>query len=165
MNYQAIQELIKTINNSELYNLEIESEGTRIKMAKGPDQVIDSNRVCDVNHIVEAQSGAADLHVLEAPKSSAVVKVLEVVKATEENLYVIKSPIVSTFYASSSPEKDNFVSVGSKVKKGSILCILEAMRLMNEIKTDVGGEIVEILVQSESMVEYGQPLFKIRECG
>ncbi|MBZ9625577.1 acetyl-CoA carboxylase biotin carboxyl carrier protein [Clostridium sp. FP2] len=162
MDYQAIQEIIKTINNSELYSLEIECGGDSIKMAKGPKQVIDSNTVCRVEPFVENQSVASDIQVLESPKAQAVVKVVEV---SEENLYVIKAPIVSTFYASSGPDKDNFVNIGSKVKKGSILCILEAMKLMNEIESDVDGEIVEILVKSESMVEYGQPLFKIRECG
>ena len=106
---------------------------------------------------MKIQSQAKDLQLAEV---EAVVKIEEV---SEENLHLIKSPIVGTFYASSSPEKDNFVSVGSKVEKGSILCILEAMKLMNEIESDVGGEIVEILVKSESMVEYGQCLFKIRE--
>jgi len=158
MEYHAIQEIIKTIDKSELYSIEIESEGTRIKMAKGPEKVMTANTVSCVEPIVKVEG--MNVQALEAPKTQAVVKVIETI---EEKLHVIKSPIVSTFYASSSPEKDNFVSIGSMVKKGSILCVLEAMKLMNEIESDVGGEIVEILVKNECMVEYGQSLFKIRE--
>lgn len=75
--------------------------------------------------------------------------------------YVIESPIVGTFYSSSNPDADAFVSVGSKVKKGQVLCIIEAMKLMNEIESDVDGEVAEIFVNNEQGVEFGQPLFKI----
>ena len=100
--------------------------------------------------------------IVETTKVKVPEKV-EVLK--DENLHIIKSPIVGTFYASASPEKPTFVSVGTLVKKGSVLCILEAMKLMNEIESDVDGEVVEVLVKSEDMVEYGQSLFKIRETG
>lgn len=75
--------------------------------------------------------------------------------------HVIESPIVGTFYSSSNPDSDAFVSVGSMVKKGQVLCIIEAMKLMNEIESDVDGQVVEVLVKNEQGVEYGQPLFKI----
>lgn len=75
--------------------------------------------------------------------------------------HIIESPIVGTFYASSNPDSDPFVSVGATVKKGQVLCIIEAMKLMNEIESDVDGQVIEILVQNEQGVEYGQPLFKI----
>ena len=78
----------------------------------------------------------------------------------EENLFVVKSPIVGTMYSSPSAESQNFVKVGSMVKKGDTLCILEAMKLMNEIESEVDGEIVEVLVLNEDMVEYGQPYLK-----
>jgi acetyl-CoA carboxylase biotin carboxyl carrier protein len=83
----------------------------------------------------------------------------------EENLFVVKSPIVGTMYSSPSDESQSFVKIGSVVKKGDTLCILEAMKLMNEIESEVDGEIVEVLVLNEDMVEYGQPLFKIRKNG
>lgn len=75
---------------------------------------------------------------------------------------IITSPIVGTFYAAANPESENFAVLGQKVKKGDILCIVEAMKLMNEIESEYDGEIVEILVQNEEMVEFGQPLFKIK---
>lgn len=83
-------------------------------------------------------------------------------KVKEENLHVIKAPLVGTFYRSPGPNLKPFVEVGTKVKKGDTLCIIEAMKIMNEIQSDVDGEIVEILIENETMVEYGQELFKIR---
>lgn len=73
----------------------------------------------------------------------------------------MESPIVGTYYEAATPDADPFVSVGSKVKKGDTLCIIEAMKLMNEIEADADGEIAEILVKNEEGVEYGQPLFRI----
>ena len=158
MDYKAIQELIRTTDESGLYSLEIDSEGTRIKMSKGPEQVI----IGSVPAVVKVQDEPQIAAIVEVTNQKVCEKV-EVIE--DENLHIIKSPIVGTFYASASPEKPNFVSSGTMVKKGSILCILEAMKLMNEIESDVDGEVVEILVKSEDMVEYGQSLFKIRETG
>ena len=80
----------------------------------------------------------------------------------EENYKLVKSPMVGTFYGRPSPKADTFVKVGDKVKKGDILCIVEAMKLMNEIESEFDGEVVEILVKDEEMVEYGQGLIKIK---
>lgn len=82
--------------------------------------------------------------------------------ASDAGLHVIKSPFVGTFYASPSPGKPVYVKVGDKVKAGQPLCVLEAMKIMNEIDSDINGEIVEICVDNESLVEFGQPLFKIK---
>lgn len=84
------------------------------------------------------------------------------VQVEQENYNVIKSPMVGTFYSSSSPEKEPYVKVGERIKKGDTLCIIEAMKLMNEIESEFDGEIAEILVKNEQMVEYGQALFKIK---
>lgn len=83
-------------------------------------------------------------------------------KSSSENFHEITSPFVGTFYSSPSPEKPSYVNVGDRVGKGSTLCILEAMKIMNEIECDVAGEIVEICVENESLVEFGQTLFKVR---
>ena len=161
MDYKAIQELIQTIDQSGLYSLEIDSDGTRIKMSKGPEQVVISNNT--------PVPTIATVKVQEEPQIAAIVQTINAVEKVAvlevENLHIIKSPIVGTFYASASPEKPSFVNVGTLVKKGSVLCILEAMKLMNEIESDVDGEVVEVLIKSEDMVEYGQSLFKIRETG
>jgi acetyl-CoA carboxylase biotin carboxyl carrier protein len=81
---------------------------------------------------------------------------------TDENLHVVKSPIVGTFYAAAGPGSDPFVAVGTKVESGQALCIIEAMKLMNEIESDVAGEVVRIFVENGQPVEYGEPLFGIR---
>jgi acetyl-CoA carboxylase biotin carboxyl carrier protein len=82
---------------------------------------------------------------------------------TDENVHVVKSPIVGTFYAAAGPGSEPFVTVGSKVESGQALCIIEAMKLMNEIESDVAGEVVRIFVENGHPVEYGEPLFGIRQ--
>ena len=83
--------------------------------------------------------------------------------SVDEGLHIITSPFVGTFYASSAPGKPVYVKVGDKISNGKTLCILEAMKIMNEIESDVSGEVVEICVENESLVEFGQCLFKIRK--
>lgn len=103
--------------------------------------------------------------VVQAPVQQPVATPAPAVKpaaASDAGLHVIKSPFVGTFYASPSPGKPVYVKVGDKVKAGQTLCVLEAMKIMNEIDADVAGEIVEICIDNESLVEFGQPLFKIR---
>ena len=80
-----------------------------------------------------------------------------------ENVTIISSPMVGTFYGAPSPDSDSFVSIGEKISVGSVLCIIEAMKLMNEIESEVNGTVVDILVKDGEMVEYGTPLFKIKE--
>jgi acetyl-CoA carboxylase biotin carboxyl carrier protein len=156
MDYKAIQELIKVVNDSNLTNVEIETEGIKLKFEKKKD-LISNERVPEVikNTKVEEQTTAT----YEVPKVQEVIKVDPVKK---EGI-LVTSPIVGTFYDSPSPEAENFVSVGSKVKKGQVLCIIEAMKLMNEIESEVDGDIIEVLAQKDQMVEYGQPLFRILE--
>ena len=83
-------------------------------------------------------------------------------QSSDHNYHVIKSPFVGTFYSSPAPDKPSFVNVGDKVSKGQTLCILEAMKIMNEIESDITGEIVEVCVENESLVEFGQELYKIK---
>lgn len=85
--------------------------------------------------------------------------------AAAEDLHVVKSPIVGTFYASPSPDASAYVTVGSRVESGQVLCIIEAMKLMNEIEADVSGEVAKIFVENGHPVEYGEPLFGIRTSG
>jgi acetyl-CoA carboxylase biotin carboxyl carrier protein len=83
-------------------------------------------------------------------------------QAIDSNFHIIKSPFVGTFYSSPGPGKPVYAKVGDKVKAGQALCVLEAMKIMNEIDADINGEVVEICVENESLVEFGQPLFKIK---
>src|SRR5665647_749892 len=169
MDYKNIQELIKTVSESTLTSFEIESEGIRIKMDKKEKQVIvertpaNTSSVEQVNLDPISRANIASNEVYVEKLENNIARTIEDVSKTipEENLFVVKSPIVGTMYSSPSAESKNFVKVGSKVKIGDTLCILEAMKLMNEIESEVDGEIVEVLVSNEDMVEYGQPLFKM----
>jgi acetyl-CoA carboxylase biotin carboxyl carrier protein len=171
MDYKNIQELIKTVSDSELTSFEIESEGIRIKMEKKEQQVVVervSVNAAPTGSVIKERVASENLATnqvsverLDNNVASTIENVAKVIP--EENLFVVKSPIVGTMYSSPNPESQNFVKVGSQVKKGDTLCILEAMKLMNEIESEVDGEVVEVLVSNEDMVEYGQPLFKIRK--
>ena len=170
MDYKNIQELIKTVSDSKLTNFEIESEGIRIKMEKKEEQVVVERMTINAaptepiketrtrENIATNQMSIEKLQENIASTIENTAKIIE-----DKNIVVVKSPIVGTMYSSPSVESQNFVKVGSIVKKGDTLCILEAMKLMNEIESEVDGEIVEVLVLNEDMVEYGQPLFKIRK--
>jgi acetyl-CoA carboxylase biotin carboxyl carrier protein len=171
MDYKNIQELIKTVSDSQLTSFEIETEGIRIKMEKKEQQVVVERVSVSDTPIQSVTQGTltrentatnqVSVEKLESSSASTVENIVNIAPA--ENLFVVKSPIVGTMYSSSSPETQNFVKVGSQVKRGDTLCILEAMKLMNEIESEVDGEIIEVLVTNEDMVEYGQPLFKIRK--
>lgn len=170
MDYKNIQELIKTVSDSQLTSFEIETEGIRIKMEKKQQVVVEKMPVYStavepvIKETLTRENTAINQVPVQKIESSSPSTVENIVKIeVAEDLFVVKSPIVGTMYSSSSPEAENFVKVGSQVKKGDTLCILEAMKLMNEIESEVDGEIVEVLGSNEDMVEYGQPLFKIRK--
>lgn len=154
MDYKAIEELIKTVSESKLTLLELESEGVKIKMEKR-NEIVSIERIPEVVKTIAVESQVSAPQVYEAPKQEEAK-----VEPKKEGSLVI-SPIVGTFYGSPGPDSKSFVQVGSKVKKGDVLCIIEAMKLMNEIECETDGEVAEILVKNEQMVEYGQPLFRI----
>ena len=157
MDYKDIKKLIDDMGNSNLDSLEIEfPEGIKISMTKntGKEVVITTGGP----NVIEGSAPMTPPIVRENKGTSLV----NVQNNEEENYKIVKSPMVGTFYASSAPDKDPFVKVGDKVKKGQVLCIIEAMKLMNEIESEFDGEIVEICVNNEDIVEYGKPLFKIK---
>jgi len=167
MDYKSIRELIEAVSKSELSHLEVESEGLRIVMKKECQQAV-------VTTVLDNVYGNRQREILEQPvtvtrnaeevQKTVAAENIEASAAEKavENLKVVASPIVGTFYSSASPDSPAFVKVGSKVKKGDVLCIVEAMKLMNEIESEFDGEIVEILAHNEQLVEYNQPLFKIK---
>ncbi|RFU61936.1 acetyl-CoA carboxylase biotin carboxyl carrier protein [Bacillus sp. V59.32b] len=157
---QEIRELIKLIDQSNINEFVYEQEGTKIKMKKkaAPEQPV--SVVVDT---VQAQVPVQEQPVKQE-KAAAVASApaQETQESNQENLHKIVSPMVGTFYQSPSPDEDIYVKAGSKVKKDSIVCIVEAMKLFNEIEAEVEGEIVEILVNDGQLVEYGQPLFLVK---
>ena len=157
MNYNEIQEdinkMINDVEKSSLNSLEIEfPNGLKIKMSKGSKATI-SNSAVEPVQVSETVPTVTNKVVNNIQAET--VKV-------EEKYKEIKSPMVGTFYASSSPNAEPFVKVGDKVKKGQVVCIVEAMKLMNEIESEFDGEVVEVCKNNEDMVEYGTTLFKIK---
>lgn len=158
MDYKDIKKLIDDMGSSNLDSLEIEfPEGIKISMTKNSQKevVIQAPQP----NVIEA-SAPMTVPVVTSKQENRLTKVEN--KELQEDCKIVKSPMVGTFYASSSPDKEAFVKVGDRVKKGQVLCIVEAMKLMNEIESELDGEIVEICVNNEDVVEYGQPLFKIK---
>lgn len=156
MTYQDVKELIHMINESDFVNFELVMDTVSLKMSKcAPVAPIEINAEA-VTKVPVIQEASADKSMM--PEAASIIT-KESVTEVEGNL--VKSPIVGTFYASTNPDKPPIVSKGSKVKKGDILCIVEAMKIMNEIVSDCDGEVVEILAENGQLVEYGQPLFRI----
>ncbi|WP_409301600.1 acetyl-CoA carboxylase biotin carboxyl carrier protein [Peribacillus sp. SCS-155] len=161
---QEIRELIKLVDQSSINEFVYEQDGTKIKMKKtNPEQPV-SVVYQQAPEPVQAAAPAAVQVQAAAPNNEAPAApaAQETKEETQENLHKITSPMVGTFYASPSPDQGTYVEVGSKVKIGSIVCIVEAMKLFNEIESEVDGEIVEILVKDGQLVEYGQPLFVVK---
>ena len=156
MDYKDIKKLMEDMGNSKLDSLDIEfPDGVKISMTKNSQkEIVVTNKGTDV---IEASAPMTVPVVTKKQENSLVAA-----DNKEENYKIVKSPMVGTFYSSSSPDAEAFVKVGDKVKKGQVLCIVEAMKLMNEIESEFDGEIVEVCVKNEDVVEYGTPLFKIK---
>lgn len=166
MDYNIILNLMKEMNNTDLTKLEIEEEGIKITLEKAAT-------VVNVTQTAAPQQAYAPNFMPSAtyqpsfPQYAAPVTPTAANEANEKPVeeFVGKklvSPMVGTFYSASSPDKPSFVKVGDKVKKGQTICIIEAMKLMNEIESEHDGEIVKILANNEEMVEFGQTLFLIK---
>ena len=141
MELEDLKELIELLKDSDITELQIEKEGTKVKIKR--EKFLQSLEV--------------PVHKPAAFHEKAAAEAEE----EAQRLVTITSPIVGTFYRASSPETNPFVELGSKVSKGQVLCIVEAMKLMNEIESDVDGIVVKILVENGQPVEYGEPLFLI----
>jgi acetyl-CoA carboxylase biotin carboxyl carrier protein len=159
---QEIRELIKLVDNSSINEFVYEHEGNKIKMKKNTvEQVVVTEKVAAPVAAVAAPVAAAPVAAVAVAAPVAPAAPAAEVKA-DENLHKITSPMVGTFYAAPSPESDVYVKAGSKVTQDSIVCIVEAMKLFNEIEAEITGEIVEVLVKDGQLVEYGQPLFLVK---
>ncbi len=166
---QEIRELIKLVDQSSIDEFVYENEGSKIKMKKTSPLAVSS-----VQPVVQAapQAAPAESQTVQVEVSPPIAPAQEskqevpkaesVGEADTANLHKITSPMVGTFYASPSPDADAYVKPGSKVSKDSIVCIVEAMKLFNEIEAEVEGEIVEVLAKNGQLVEYGQPLFLVK---
>lgn len=149
-----IKELIELLDRTSVQELELEEEGARVVIRKGGR--IDASAL---QFAVNAQQPQAQ--TVQAPSAPAAAVPAQA-SAPDESLHKIVSPMVGTFYASPSPDADAYVNAGSRVNEKSVVCIIEAMKLMNELLAEVKGEIVEVLAENGQLVEYGQPLFLVR---
>ncbi len=152
LNLEEVKQLIDLMKESDLNELEIEQKDLKLRIRRGSSGQV----------VASGTAGAQQLSLpgtspeqLTPPQSGG--------KKEEEGVIFIKSPMVGTFYRSPSPESPPYVEPGQKVKESTVVCIIEAMKVMNEIHADLKGTIVEPLVETGQPVEYGQPLFKVRE--
>lgn len=145
MDLNEIKKLADLMSEMALTEIELEEGGKRIRLRK---EILFASKERGIAPAVPAQVEQEGIAAIET-------------KGEEGRYALIRSPIVGTFYKSASPDADPYVEMGDIVKKGQILCIVEAMKLMNEIESDVDGKIVEICVEDGTAVEYGKPLFRI----
>lgn len=145
MYIKEIKDMIGLMNDNNLTELEIEKEGVRIRLRKGPG---------GIERAVEFVQAAQN--IAQTEKSAAGAE-----KTERKNTLDIKSPMVGTFYRAASPESPPYVNMGDSISPGQVICIIEAMKLMNEIKSEVKGKIVDIQVDNSEPVEFGQILFVV----
>lgn len=162
LTFDQIKELVDLVHERRLGVVEVEHAGFRLRIeGPGAPTVVTASPPA---RPAEPAAAAAEPVTVAAPPAApaAAPPAAAAQEPAGEELHVLKSPIVGTFYAAPSPDSDAYVKAGSKVKKGQVLCIVEAMKLMNEIESDVDGEIVEIYPRNAQPVEFGEPLFGIR---
>ncbi len=145
MNLDEIRKLIDLLKDTDVSEIQIEKEGVKLRLRR--------ERLLSSYGLVEA--------TMKEKQPAQGKEVSDVEPDDSSHLFTVTSPIVGTFYRASSPDAEPFVEVGSRVQKGQVLCIIEAMKLMNEIESEVDGVVVRILVENGQPVEYGEPLFLI----
>ena len=154
MDLNLIKKLIKLLETSTITDLEIEENDYRIKIAKKVRTYSSEDQSRIIHHLSSAPDHSQiDVQVDKKPGKE---------EAAEKNQHIIRSPIVGTFYRAPAPDADSYIQVSDVVSPGSVLCIVEAMKLMNEIESDVSGKIIKILAENGKPVEFNQPLFLIQ---
>lgn len=155
MDVKSLREIVKIARDHGVAELKVHAKDFKVKVSFVSEVASPAPVAAAAPSIVQPISAPINSTPAAAPAKTPAVD-------ADAGLHIIKSPFVGTFYTSPSPGKPNYVKVGDKVTVGQTLCILEAMKIMNEIDADKAGEIVEICCENESLVEFGQPLFKIR---
>ena len=156
MDFKQIQELIKIINKSNIGELSIEEKDFKITIKQKEDNVQTVVTAAPASVYVPAPAAPVAPAIVTAPASAVPAST-----SKADNLITIKSPMIGTFYRSSAPDKPMFVNIGDEVDNGKVVCIIEAMKLFNEIESEVKCKIVKILVDDASPVEYDQALFLV----
>lgn len=155
LNMAELRELAELVNEHGFTDFEFENENIRIRLSKtAAPQIVQA---------VQPVATSAPVSASQQTAASTEVVSIETPVETDERLFKITSPIVGTFYRSASPDKAPYIQEGDKVSENTVVCIVEAMKLMNEIQAETSGEVVKIYVENGQPVEYGQPLFGIRK--
>ena len=174
MNLKEIKDLIELVNEKGFAEFEIERQGFRLRISRfresnpqiiqpGPPPIIISPPISGVSGNLSAGAQRGLIEEESSPAGSSKASAQKSVETgAEPALHVIKSPIVGTYYSAPSPDSDPFVRIGDRIQHDSVVCIIEAMKLMNEIQAEVSGEISKIYVENGQPVEYGQALFGIK---
>jgi acetyl-CoA carboxylase biotin carboxyl carrier protein len=149
MNLDEIKSILQLMEANKLVEFEYEDEGRRLKLRRQEDRVVTAALPVAVQSAVPMAAAASATPAGEAPRAA--------------NLTEFKSPLVGTFYRSSKPDSDVFVNVGDEINPEKVICIIEAMKVMNEIKAEMGGIVREILVKNGQAVEFGEPMFLIEK--
>ncbi|WP_431211241.1 acetyl-CoA carboxylase biotin carboxyl carrier protein [Puia sp. P3] len=163
MDFKQIQELIKMINKSNIGEVSIEEKGFKltIKQKEEPVQQLIAAPLQAAQPVASLAAPPVAAAAASAAPSTAAEKPAKAAEAPAGNTVTIKSPMIGTFYRSPSPDKPSFVNIGDEVTPGKVVCIIEAMKLFNEIESEVTGKIIKVLVEDASPVEYDQPLFLV----
>jgi len=162
INMAELRELVTLITRNELTHFELEREGFHVKVSRGPQAEGLAPLTSTASPAPEKLSaGTSGQGVPTAPPHPGAQA--EEAASEDQDLHIITSPIIGTFYRSPSPTAESFVGIGSNVEPNTVVCIIEAMKLMNEIQAETTGEVVKIYVENGQAVEYGQPLFGIKE--
>ncbi|MBI4372647.1 MAG: acetyl-CoA carboxylase biotin carboxyl carrier protein [Candidatus Omnitrophica bacterium] len=148
MTIKELKEMINLMQEHGLTELEIEKNGFKIRLKKGPGGSVVQEEISPVSHVLKGERAAASV---------------ETRSVEEAGFSIVRSPMVGTFYVAPAPDAEPYVTRGKDIISGDVLCIIEAMKLMNEIKCEVSGRVVDILVENGQPVEFDQPLFKIQK--
>lgn len=155
MDLKQIQDLVKMVNKSNISELSIEEKDIKITIKQKEDKYVAGVPM------QQTQAAPAPVAIASPAPSAAAPAAKPAAPAAADNLLTIKSPMIGTFYGRPSPDKPNFVEEGDEVKNGKVVCIIEAMKLFNEIESEISGRVVKILVEDSTPVEYDQPLFLV----
>ena len=154
MNLKEMKEMLQLMAEHGLTEIEIEKDGLKIKLKKGAfGKIINEEMNEEFSRTSFGGASEKPVALQEITKPSA----------DNPNIYIVKSPMVGTFYSAPSPDQPAYVTGGKKVKEGDVLCIVEAMKLMNEIKSEISGTVTEVFVKNGQPLEFDQPLFKIQK--
>jgi acetyl-CoA carboxylase biotin carboxyl carrier protein len=161
MDINEIKNLIKFVSKYKVEEVKLEIGGTKISIKTGSSVKFNNNASALVTNLKAEDINKVNTGPQEVLTEGTDTSIANETEKLNENVVTIKSPIIGTFYIKPSPDKKPYISVGSEVKKGDVLCVIEAMKLFNEIESDVDGKIVKVLVEDSTPVEFDEPLFLI----